>query len=277
MLEKMLFPTDLSKRSLGILNYLSDFKKIGVRKVGLLFVINTTKLSDVSGGIDIDGYIESESEKAEKEIGPVAERIREEGFEVEIINPFPTGDPVVEILRISEDYDFIVINSRGASAFKTILLGSVSEGVIRGSKKPVYVFKCTENPSPVNLFNKILVAYDFSEHSKITLEYAKYVASSAGSEVHILHVAEPGCGHTGLEDLAEELKKEGIRAFAYTEPGGPNKVILRKQQEIGATTIFMGSRGLSVVKSLLLGSTSDSVIRHSPVPVFVCKVVEDED
>ncbi len=277
MLEKMLFPTDLSKSSLGILNYLGDFKKAGVKKVGLLFVINTTKLSDVSGGIDIDGYIESETEKAEREIGPVADRIREEGFEVDVIKPFPTGDPVVEILRVSEDYDFIVINSRGASVFKTILLGSVSEGVIRASKKPVYVFKCGEESTPVELFSKILVAYDFSEHSKLTLECAKFFASRVASELHLLHVAEPGCDHTGLDEIADELRKDGIRAFAHIEPGAPNKVILAKQREINATTIFMGSRGLGVVRSILLGSTSDSVVRHSPVPVFICKEVENED
>jgi len=278
MLEKMLFPTDLSESNLKILSYIHDLKNAGVEEVGILFVINLTKLSDVSGGIDIENYIEEESKKAEEEVKPIAEAIKGRGIKVEVIRPFPAGDPVAEILQCSKDYDFIAMNSRGASVFKKILLGSVSEGVLKASKKPVYVFKFdNEDDRPAGaLFSKILVPYDFSKHADKALEYAEYVAKRVESEIHLLHVVEPECEDGDLERVAEGLRQKGLKVFAHTQPGVPHKVILRRQEELGATTIFMGSRGVSVVRSLLLGSTSDSIIRRSPVPVFVCKAPEEE-
>lgn len=55
--------------------------------------------------------------------------------------------------------------------------------------------------------------------------------------------------------------------------GSPAKVILSKQTEMGATTIFIGSRGLSLSKAIAMGSVSDPVVRMSEVPVFVSKGV----
>lgn len=277
MLEKMLFPTDLSESNLKILEHVDDLKKAGVEEVGILYVINLSKLSDVSGGIDIDNYIEEESKKAEEGIEKIEELMTSKGLKVNAIRPFPAGDPVAEILNYSKDYDFIAMNSRGASAFKKILLGSVSEGVLKASKKPVYIFKFdSEVAHPTgNLFDKILVPFDFSEHARVALDYAAYVAKKVGSEVHLLHVIEPECDGD-LEKLAENLSQEGLKVSVHVQSGVPHKVILRKQEELGVTTIFMGSRGVSVVRSLLLGSTSDSIIRRSPVPVFVCKAPEEE-
>lgn len=275
MLKKMLFPTDLSEVNLKILDYAGDLKKAGVREVRVLYVINTSKLSDVSGGIDIDNYIEEESKKAEDGVKKVTDVLRGEGFKVEVVQPFPTGEPVAEIIHHSKDCDFIVMNSRGASVFKKILLGSVSEGVLKASHKPVYVFKFNEEgTTTTSLFDKILVPYDFSEHSKIALEYAKYIARKVGSEIHLLHVIEAELDDD-LEKLAEGLREDGIKASAHLHSGVPHKVILRKQEELKATTIFMGSRGVGTVRSLLLGSTSDTVIRRSKVPVFVFKAPEE--
>ncbi|WP_202319298.1 universal stress protein [Archaeoglobus neptunius] len=270
MLEKMLYPTDLSESCLRILNHIDDFKEIGVKEIGILFVVNTTKLSDVSGGIDIDHYIEEETKKGEEKTRAIAEKIENAGIKTKIIEPFPIGDPVAEILNNSKEYDFIVLNSRGTSTFKKILLGSVSEGVVRESKKPVYIFKFHDDcPIARKLFSKVLVAYDFSKSSERALDYAKMVVSKTGGELHVLHVSEP-------EDRAEDMKRieevvKGYNANVYVEAGVPHKVILAMIKKVGITTVFMGSRGRGVLQSLLLGSTSDTVIRHSPVPVFVVK------
>jgi len=53
--------------------------------------------------------------------------------------------------------------------------------------------------------------------------------------------------------------------------GTPAKVILGVAEEINATSIFIGSRGLNPLESIILGSTSDVVIRRANVPVFVCR------
>ncbi len=241
MLRKMLFPTDLSENSFKVLEYLNDFKKVGVEEIGVLFVINLTKLSTVSGGIDIDHYIEEITERAEEVLPGIARKIEDAGIKAEVIKPFPVGDPVVEIIKASENYNFIAMGSRGASTFKKILLGSVSEGVLHDSKVPVYVFK---HDMVVNsLFDRVLVAYDFSKWADRVLEYAKFVVKRAGGELHIIHVTEEENKTADLRDLEEAIKAEGIEVYVHIEAGTPHKAILAKREEIDATTIFMGSRG----------------------------------
>ncbi|AIG98761.1 MULTISPECIES: universal stress protein [Archaeoglobus] len=274
MLRKMLLPTDLSENSFKVLEYLGDFKKVGVEEIGVLFVINLTKLSTVSGGIDIDHYIDEMSEKAEEVLPEVAQKIEAAGIKAEVIKPFPAGDPVVEIIKASENYSFIAMGSRGASKFKKILLGSVSEGVLHDSKVPVYIFK---HDMVVNsLFDRVLVAYDFSKWADRALEYAKFVVKKTGGELHIIHVSEDGDKTADLRVMEEVIGAEGIEVHVHIESGTPHKAILAKREEINATTIFMGSRGAGSVMTMILGSTSESVIRRSPVPVFVCKRGDDE-
>ncbi len=285
-LKSMLFPTDLSTWSKCILGYVDDFSRIGVESVSLLFVVNLTRISGIHGGIDVDKYIEEESKRADENLPRMAEVFERAGIKAKIIQPYPTGDPAAEILNYSEDYDFISMGSHGVGVLKEILLGSVSEAVLRRSKVPVYLFKfrlerrgesirCIK--CHANLFDRILVAYDFSKHSERALAYARYIAQKVDSEVHVVHASEPDCSGHDAESIAEELRKEGIKAVAHQMPGSPHKVILKLCDEIDATTVFMGSRGLGTVKSLLLGSTSDAVVRRAPVPVFVCREVEDED
>jgi len=267
MLQKMLYPTDLSESSRAVLNNLEDLRKVGVESVGILFVINIAKLSGVSGGIDIENYIEGKTERADELLPGIADKIERSGMKVEILKPYPVGNPVAEILKASENYNFIAMGARGMSTFKKILLGSVSEGVLQDSRIPVYIFKSGVE----RLFGRILVAYDFSEWSERALEYAKFVAKRYGGELHILHVSEPESRSADLRVLEEIVRAEGINVSAHLAAGTPHKVILSFIEKINATTVFMGSRGLGGVKSLILGSTSESVVRRSPVPVFVSK------
>jgi len=64
MIEKMLFPTDFSSYSLIITEFLEDLKEAGVKETGILFVVNTEKLSTVAGGFEPMKYVEIEERRA---------------------------------------------------------------------------------------------------------------------------------------------------------------------------------------------------------------------
>ncbi|MET1125051.1 MAG: universal stress protein [Archaeoglobaceae archaeon] len=273
-MRRMLLPTDLSDYSKIVLEFLDDFKLVGVEEVGVLFVIDTTKLSTVSGGFDPSAFIEAEEKRAREEIPKIVEKIESHGMKP-IVHEFPTGNPVVEILRFSQHYDFVVMGARGRSLFKEILLGSISESVAMKASVPVYVFKAkvvenedkrVEKPCE-RLFERILVAYDFSEHSRVALKYGVEIAEKTGGELVVLYVAEDD---RNLEELRPELEGRNINFRLLTARGSPARVIVEKQRELKASTIFLGSRGLGGIKALL-GSVSDRVLRMSEVPVLVCR------
>ncbi|MEM2726933.1 MAG: universal stress protein [Archaeoglobaceae archaeon] len=280
-LERMLFPTDFSPYSMIVTEFLEDLKTAGVKEIGVLFVVNTARLSSVSGGFDLGRYIELEEKRAEEDMPKLLDKIEKAGLKAKAIKPFPSGNPVNEIVKLSKSYDFISIGARGRGIFKEILLGSVSEGVARKSEIPVYIFKSRTEilESGVKcykpceyLFSKIMVAYDFSKQSQKALEYASEIAIKTGGEIILLHVDEDEkCKKDDLKAVAENLRAKGLNVTELRVSGSPAKAIISKQIETKATTIFLGSRGISLPKSLIGGSVSDPVVRMSEVPVFVSK------
>ena len=53
-------------------------------------------------------------------------------------------------------------------------------------------------------------------------------------------------------------------------PGGkPGETIVEQADKLGASNIVMGTRGLSKLKKMILGSVSNFVLQHASVPVSV--------
>ncbi|XP_022302763.2 putative universal stress protein SERP1273 isoform X2 [Crassostrea virginica] len=76
-----------------------------------------------------------------------------------------------------------------------------------------------------------------------------------------------------LEDrYAEKVKAYGIDGKFRTGGGKPGEAIIKIAREENATLIVTGTRGLGKIRRTVLGSVSDYVIHHSPVPVLVCRM-----
>ena len=142
---------------------------------------------------------------------------------------------------------------------------------------------------------KTLLAIDGSEEAALAAQAATELSKETGSEVHVTYVLpapEKLIGHHTysaavresvleqaqseaqqfLEGRAEELKAEGAKIVdTHLRTGEPDKEIIRLSEEIGATLIVMGSRGLGTVRRALMGSVSDSVVRHAHCPVLVMR------
>ena len=146
-------------------------------------------------------------------------------------------------------------------------------------------------------YKKILVPYDGSDHAKKALLHAidlakagdgttLYIASvcnmvSAMSNFDQVSIAE-GCLTTKLsEDLEEQCKDDlkeaaamipkGVAHEELYEVGSPGPVLLNMAEEKGCDLVVMGSRGLGVVKGVLLGSVSQYIVEQSKCPVLVVK------
>ena len=80
-------------------------------------------------------------EEAWKEMDNIGARLRQEGFKVRL--KVERGIPLTEILRVEQEegVSLIVIGSHGKSNVEEMLLGSVSEKVLRKSGTPVLVVK----------------------------------------------------------------------------------------------------------------------------------------
>ena len=142
---------------------------------------------------------------------------------------------------------------------------------------------------------KILVASDGSEEARQAAQAAAELSKDTGSEVHVTYVlpsprelrghhlysqevmrsvtkqAEEE-GRSFLDDQAEQLRSSGGKvAETHLRAGEPDKEIVRLSEELGVGTIVIGSRGLGGLRRSLMGSVSESVVRHAHCPVFVVR------
>ena len=263
MLKRILFATDFSEYNLKILKYLPEFKELGTEEVVIVRVINLNRVIGAAGGINLDEYIEVHQREAKEKMKEIADKIEKMGFKPIPILPCPAGDPVNEILKSARDYnvDLILTGARGRS-IKKILLGSVSEGVVKNADRPVMVFKYGVEK---NIFKRLLYAHDFSEHAEKVMDYVKFIASKINSEIILVHVIEKReiFEKSKIEEIESKLKDFNVKTvIGY---GTPHKEILRIAREEGATSIFVGSKGVSGI----FGSTTDAIVRYSNIPVFV--------
>jgi nucleotide-binding universal stress UspA family protein len=141
--EKILFPTDFSDVAARALEFVKQLKDSGAKEVVVLNVIEEKYyyLSEEYPTIDLETLDKNLKKEVMKKLAAVANDLYEKGFKVKVITA--KGAPASEIIRIEqeEQVSIIVLGSHGMSNIKEMLLGSVSEAVIRKSKQPVLVVK----------------------------------------------------------------------------------------------------------------------------------------
>ena len=143
MFETILYPTDFSDVSKKALHAIKQLKASGARHVLILHVIDEQVLSAVRASrlAKPDAWEQNIRETVEEDMGVIEKELREVGFQVRTM--VKTGVPLREILGAEqrEDVSLIVIGSHGKSNLEEVLLGSVSEKLIRKCAKPILVIK----------------------------------------------------------------------------------------------------------------------------------------
>ncbi len=140
MFKKILFPTDFSDVSQKAVKYIKQLKGAGAQEVIVLHVIDEKELLVLSRVPDQYLKITTLMEKEiAKELAVVEADMTAEGFSVKL--KVKTGKPFTEIMMTAteEKVSIIVVGSHGKSNIGEMLMGSVSENVIRHAKVPLLV------------------------------------------------------------------------------------------------------------------------------------------
>ncbi len=142
MFEKILYPTDFSDVSIKVLGYVKRLRETGTQEVVALHVIDRKSLDFLF--YDTQKSLDAETEliqRAQQALEPIVDELNRCGFVARA--RVETADPFREILRVEEEENvsLIVIGSHGKSNIEEVLLGSVSENVVRKARGPVLVVK----------------------------------------------------------------------------------------------------------------------------------------
>jgi nucleotide-binding universal stress UspA family protein len=213
---------------------------------------------------------------------------------------YKVGRPDREIIAVAEEIGagLIVMASRGIGGIRRALMGRVSSSVVRHAHCPVLVVRGEKDGEPAFSSKRILLATDGSGEAALATQAAVDLANKTNSEIHVVHVTmpllyEPSSGYegdyvadymveeykeierSGKELLDEQAKKieaaGGSVAQTHLRTGEPDQEIVDLAEETGIGLILMGSRGLGGIRRVLMGSVSDSVVRHAHCPVLVVR------
>jgi nucleotide-binding universal stress UspA family protein len=196
------------------------------------------------------------------------------------------GNPVELVCQaaIREHSDLIVTGSRGHSAFSTLLLGSVSEGIVRHGPCPVLVVR----GEPDEL-HRIVVATDGSAYSDRVVRAGMELAKVFQAEVSVLNVFEPDATYEGVApdpdpvtyatlvqeaiELQVELvaKGNGVEYKLHQEQGHPAETLVGFAEMEKTDVIVVGAGGASGLQQTLTGSVATSVLHHAHCSVLVVR------
>ena len=145
MFKKILYPTDFSDVSKKALDYIKQLKETGTNQVVVLHVIDEREIEHIAHLAELNVSIEElekrREEFAKEEMKAIETELKKSGFAVKV--RIEKGIPFRDILKAEkeEDISVVVIGSHGKSCVTEMLLGSVSEKVVRKSSKPVLVVR----------------------------------------------------------------------------------------------------------------------------------------
>jgi nucleotide-binding universal stress UspA family protein len=206
-----------------------------------------------------------------------------------------SGRAVTRILEraTSLPADLIVMGTHGASGFERLVLGSVTEKVLRQAPCPVLTVPPLARTTSELPFKRLLCPMDFSDSSLAALEFAFSLAQQGDADVTILHVFEwPAEGEPlvnrsfSVPEYLQELEREAHARFHALVPdsvaescrphvrfahGKPYREILGFATEYGADLIVMGVQGRNPLDRMLFGSTTNQVVRRATCPVLTLR------
>jgi nucleotide-binding universal stress UspA family protein len=194
----------------------------------------------------------------------------------------------------------IAMATHGRSGVDRWLLGSVTEKVLRAAANPMLIVRASEENSPawqMGGLKRVIVPLDGSKLSESILPVAQALARNLDLEIVLLRVygnplgsSTQGDGYYNsirIQELmamiraesveylalkAEELKKVGfIKVSSMAEEGRAADAIIASAQRNPDCLIAMCTHGHSGIKRWVLGSVTETVVRHVGAPVLVLR------
>jgi nucleotide-binding universal stress UspA family protein len=290
MYKKMLVPLDGSTNAEIVIPYVIA---IGVN-LGTEIVLTSVAKSGIANVEQLhQGYLE-------RKVDQLHRRLKECNPEKEpkVSYKVLVGKPSEEIVKHADEIgaDLIVIASRGASGQVPPLLGHISTSVLWSAVKPVLLIKAPVSENKMNdikLIKKILLPLDSSKAGEATIEYARTLAATFGSELVLFQALEPVNLVIGFENLAalgmpdnegvkkaavsyltnveNRLKPAGLKTSRETVWGSAAESILDYAEAHDIDLIIMSARGRSDISRWVFGSVTEKILHAGEKPLLIVR------
>ncbi|MFB6081631.1 MAG: universal stress protein [Halanaeroarchaeum sp.] len=283
MFDDILVPTDGSDNALFALDHAIVLADAFDATIHGLYVVNVTYAADFEGGLDGDTVYDAMEREGANALATIEERC--ETADVDVVTERVDGRPASRIATYAEDrdVDLVAMGTHGRSGVARLLLGSVTEAVLRRTDRDVLTVS-KDSPDVGDAYENVLVAADGSDDSEAAVRRAVGLADAFDATLHGLYVVDAGFSHN--EMVEELLEREGetvtreIGRVADGEnvdvqtaivDGEPHEEIVDYASEADVDVIVLGSHGKGAIERTVLGSVSERTVRTATQPVYVVR------
>ncbi len=306
-LKKILFPTDFGESAEEALRYAV---KLAGDFAAELTIMNVVSLfgeglaSAEQHMRQMEEYAEKFADQSHAEAEELIERTIEEHAEKElvmnklIVRGISPGEQILQVAA-EQEMDLVVMGTYGRGGVSHILFGSTAEQMVRNAVCPVLTVRHhAPRSSDYPRFRKILFPTDFSDYSKRALPYALSLAQNYGAQLHVLHVFEQRIHPSfyiadketpfDLDDGLRDRALDALDEFVYDDlrqridfhcevaSGKPFVEIINYARANEIDLIVIATHGLTGLEYMIIGSTTERVVRRAPCPVLSIKDPEHE-
>ena len=297
MFTRLLIPLDGSKTAEQIVPYARFFARRLKLPVELLAVVDVAGLlTSVERARQLDKLIQDATREGENYLGEVVNRFT--GSRVKRTVEQGTAADVIIDKAAADKTTLIAMTTHGRSGLNRWLLGSVAEKVLRATTNPLLLVRASPEGKAQGeaSLNAIVVPLDGSNLAESVLPIVAKIAKKIGLEIFLFRAySNPyspfvsGGGHYAvnldellasvrdearnyLEAKMAELRKQGVEQISYLlQEGNAANELVAMASDTSESLIVMCSHGRSGVKRWMLGSVTESVVRHSNNPVLVLR------
>lgn len=273
MIETVLIATDGSEAAASAERYaVALTARIGARLQGISVVEERWARGLRAEGLDvspppvegIEGFLKARAEAACRRL---SERARSQG--VEAVCESVQGVADDRVVERGQRVDLIVLGRDGEhAAYRTALIGSTVDGVLRKTAKPTLVV-----PSGAELAGPLLLAFDGSPGSRIAARLAVELADRLGEAIHVfVDSKDKGRAVARFDEVRGIVGSlpVPVREISSTL-GRPDVKIVDSAREVKAGLIVMGAFGRNRITEFFLGSNAAAVVRTSPIAVLLAR------
>jgi len=275
-IKRILVPTDLNPQAIGALQYARFFAERFSASLTLLNVDPIVfPVEDAATNVQL--YVATRPDH----IAALQEQVRAyadcalQGFPYTIATDI--GDLVPVIVQKEEELraDLMVMATHGLRGWRRLILGSVTERVIRVGGCPVLSVNRREaRPRTSDPIRKILCPINFSDVARASVEYASQLAAAFDGELVVVHVVEEdgrSKSPAGSQNVREWIVASVQNRCTFREivlRGGAAERVLDCAEDVGADLIVTGALHKRFRDETVIGTTTERLVRFARVPVL---------
>jgi nucleotide-binding universal stress UspA family protein len=295
MYSKILVPLDGSKTAENVLPLARCFARSLQIPVELLGVVDIAELARRHVAADPASMIRTLADDATRRLGDYLEQVAKNFPIGKVQCTVRRGNAAEAIIEsaAADKQTLIAMATHGRSGLDRWLLGSVAEKVLRGATNSTLVVRAKEGKNPIwemATLKRVIVPLDGSELAESVLPSVEELAKKLDLEVTLLGVygVPPGVSSAGegeafigglraetlayLEKKAAELKSKGLdKVSCVAKEGLAADEIISTARRTLDNLIAMCTHGRAGVTRWMLGSVTETVVRHSGDPVLVIR------